>query len=303
MKECLLSAGFAPAVVSEKVEQVDAMDFIVLNLGHACTVNPWGHRDISSPFIRLYYIKQGRAVLHLPEGDMEATAGHMYLIPSYVPHSYECDPGFDFYYLFVFQWLERGVSVFQTYDFPYQVRSNEATQLLFENYCNLYPQLNLPSEDAAKFDAHPSYREYVQAYMQMAHYERLQLHGLVEILFSYFVKQAKLRAVMSDVRMAGLMKYVQEHMEDPLSTEELARHACVTKCHLIRMFRSSLGVTPLRYITQCKVQHAQTLLLRTDLSVKQVGEAVGFKDISYFIRLFRRQLGFTPQEYREKLIG
>lgn len=303
MKERLLSAGFAPAVVSEKVEQVDAMDFIVLNLGHACTVNPWGHRDISSPFIRLYYIKQGRAVLHLPEGDMEATAGHMYLIPSYVPHSYECDPGFDFYYLFVFQWLERGVSVFQTYDFPYQVRSNEATQLLFQNYCNLYPQLNLPSEDAAKFDAHPSYREYVQAYMQMAHYERLQLHGLVEILFSYFVKQAKLRAVMSDVRMAGLMKYVQEHMEDPLSTEELARHACVTKCHLIRMFRSSLGVTPLRYITQCKVQHAQTLLLRTDLSVKQVGEAVGFKDISYFIRLFRRQLGFTPQEYREKLIG
>lgn len=303
MKERLLSGGFAPAVVSEKVEQVDAMDFIVLNLGHACTVNPWGHRDISSPFIRLYYIKQGRAVLHLPEGDMEATAGHMYLIPSYVPHSYECEPGFDFYYLFVFQWLERGVSVFQTYDFPYQVRSNEATQLLFENYCNLYPQLNLPSEDAAKFDAHPSYREYVQAYMQMAHYERLQLHGLVEILFSYFVKQAKLRAVMSDVRMAGLMKYVQEHMEDPLSTEELARHACVTKCHLIRMFRSSLGVTPLRYITQCKVQHAQTLLLRTDLSVKQVGEAVGFKDISYFIRLFRRQLGFTPQEYREKLIG
>lgn len=295
--------GIVPVTAPDKIEQVDAMDFIVLNLGHACTVNPWGHRDISSPFIRLYYIKQGRAVLHLPEGDMEATAGHMYLIPSYVPHSYECEPGFDFYYLFVFQWLERGVSVFQAYDFPYQVRSNEATQLLFENYCNLYPQLNLPSEDADKFDAHPSYREYVQAYMQMAHYERLQLHGLVEILFSYFVKHAKPRAVMNDCRMAGLMKYVQEHMEEPLSTEELAQHACVTKCHLIRMFRSALGMTPLRYITQCKVQYAQTLLLRTDLSVRQVGEAVGFKDISYFIRLFRRQLGFTPQEYREKLIG
>lgn len=285
------------------LEYAGAMDFIVLSLGHACTQNPWGHRDISSPFVRLYYIKKGRAVLHLPEGDVEATAGHVYLIPVYVPHSYECDPGFEFYYLFVFQWLERGVSVFQAYDFPYEVRSNEATQLLFENYCNLYPQLNLPSEDAAKFDAHPSYREYVQAYMQMAHHERLQLHGLVEILFSYFVKHARPRAVMSDERMAGLMRYVQEHIAEPLSTEELAQVACVTKCHLIRMFRTALGVTPLHYITQCKVQRAQTLLLRTELSVRQVGEAVGVKDVSYFIRLFRRQLGFTPQEYREKLIG
>ena len=38
--------GFVPVVVSDKIEQVDAMDFIFLNLGHACTVNPWGHRDI-----------------------------------------------------------------------------------------------------------------------------------------------------------------------------------------------------------------------------------------------------------------
>lgn len=282
---------------------MDTMDFIVLNLGYARTVHAWGHCDISSPFVRLYYVKQGRAVLHLPKGDMETTPGHMYLIPSYVPHSYDCDPGFEFYYLFVFQGMERGLSVFQTYDFPYEVCSNEATQLLFENYCHLYPQLNLPTDDAESFNAHPSYREYVAAYMQMAHHERLQLHGLVEILFSYFVKHSRPRAVMRNDRVASLMKYVHEHIEEALSTEILAQEACVTACHLIRMFRTALGITPLRYIMQCKVQYAQTLLLRTELSVKEVGEAVGFKDVSYFIRLFRRQIGVTPHEYREKLIG
>lgn len=285
------------------LEQPDGTDFVVLNLGYAQTRHHWGHRDISSPFARLYYVKEGRAVLHLAQGDVEATPGHMYLVPAYVPHSYDCDPGFHFYYLFVIQWLERGVSVFQTYDFPIEVRSNEATQLLFDNYCHLYPQLNLPSQDAALFDTHPSYRQYVQAYLQMPHYERLQLHGLVEILFSYFVKHAKPRALMSDQRITELMRYVQTHIAEPLSTEYLAQRACVTKCHLIRLFRSSLGITPLHYVTRCKVQRAQTLLLRTDLSVRQVGEAVGFRDVSYFIRIFRRQLGFTPLEYRDKLIG
>ena len=303
MMDTLHGQELIPSIFRDKVDQVEAMDFIVLNLGYAKTVNHWGHCDISSPFIRLYYIRKGRAVLHLQDRDIEATEGHMYLIPSYVPHSYECEPGMEFYYLFVFQWLQRGVNMFQAYEFPFQVQSNEATQLLFENYCHLYPQLNLPSEDAAQFEAHPSYREYVQTYMKMAHYERLQLHGLVEILFSYFIKQARPRAVMNDGRMAELMQYVQEKMAFPLSTEELAQKACITKCHLIRLFHSALGMTPLQYVTQCKVRHAQMLLLKTDLSVRQVGEAVGIKDVSYFIRLFRRQLGCTPHEYKDKLIG
>ena len=79
------------------------MDFIVLNLGHAKTVHKWSNRDISSPFIRLFYVKEGRAVFHLPERDLMLSPGHIYMIPTYLPHSYDCDPGFEFYYLFVFQ--------------------------------------------------------------------------------------------------------------------------------------------------------------------------------------------------------
>lgn len=285
------------------MDRIEGIDMIVLNLGHAQTVHNWGNKDISSPFVRLYYVKQGRALLHMEKGDFVLTPGHMYLVPSYAPHSYECDPGFEFYYLFVYQRNQEMMNVFDIYDFPLEVRSNEATQLLFENYCHLYPQLNLPSKDAEAFLKHQAYRDYVQAYMQMADFERLQLHGLVEILISYFVKHAQPRAIVSDERIARLLDYIMQHLTETITIERLADEACLTKSYLIRAFRQSMGITPLQYVIRKKIQQAQMLLLGTDKSVQFIAQSVGFQDVSYFIRLFKKNLGFTPQEYREKLIG
>ena len=193
--------------------------------------------------------------------------------------------------------------MFDIYDFPIEVKSNEAANLLFENYCSLYPQLNLPSRDATEFANHQSYRDYAMAYMKMPFYERMQLHGLVEILFSYFMKHAKQKSVVKDSRIAELLNYIQQHISDVITIDDLADKACLTKSHLIRSFSRTMGITPLQYILRKKIQHAQSLLLSTDMTVNRISEATGFNDVSYFIRLFKKNIGFTPQEYREKLIG
>ncbi len=279
------------------------LDFIVLNLGFAKTIHHWGNRDISSPFIRIYYVKHGHARIHLQNGYLDVEEGNMYLLPSYVPHSYECDPGFEFYYLFVFFPQGAMSEIFDMYDFPTFVRGNHATQLLFENYCTLYPQLNLPTLTAEEFDKHPSYHAYANAYMQMPDYERMQLHGLVEILLSYFVKHASPRVRIKDDRIARIIDYISNHVSDTITVAQLADIACLTESHLVRMFRKCIGVTPLQYVIRRKIQYAQTLLLGTSHSVKDIGKAVGLPDSSYFIRLFRKNIGFTPQEYREQLIG
>lgn len=278
-------------------------NFIVLNLGHARTVHRWTNNDISSPFIRLFYVKEGMAVMHIADKDVVLTPGHMYMLPGYTPHAYECEPDFDFYYLFVYQAELEKSNIFDLYNFPYEVRANDAARLLFENYCNLYPQLNLPSRDAEAFLNHQSYRDYAIAYTRMEGYERMQLHGLVEILLSYFIKHATPKALVDDERIAKVLDYAQQHISSVVTVEELADKACLTKSYLIRSFRQSMGITPLQYVIRKKMQHAQTLLLGSELSIRQVSEAVGFTDVSYFIRLFRKNIGFTPQEYRKRLIG
>ena len=160
-------------------------DFIVLNLGYAKTTHHWGNKDISSPFLRIYYAKQGRARLHLPTGDLDVEPGSMYLLPGYVPHSYDCDPGFEFYYLFVFFPQGEAADLFERYDFPTTVKGNHATQLLFENYCMLYPQLNLPYVTAEDFDCHPSYHDYANAYLRMSEHRSTAAISSLVVVFPF----------------------------------------------------------------------------------------------------------------------
>ncbi len=278
-------------------------NFVVLNIGHAQTIHKWWNEDISSPFVRIFFVKSGKAVVHLADKDVTLSPGHMYMLPCYTPHSYECDPGFEFYYLFVFLNEQKGTDFFDLYDYPIEVKANHAAQLLFENYCMLYPQLNLPSKKAEDFINHMSYRDYQNEYLNMATYERLQLHGMVEIVVSYFVKHARPKSHVHDKRISLALDWMQEHLDQNISMEELASKACLTKSYLIRLFRQKLGITPLQYIIRKKIHHTQTLLLGTEMNIQKIASAVGMEDTSYFIRLFKKNIGITPQEYRKKMIG
>lgn len=80
-----------------------------------------------------------------------------------------------------------------------------------------------------------------------------------------------------------------------------ANVATVTKTYFIRLFKQEFAQTPVQYINRKKVERAQLMLFTSDCSVKEVAYKLGFSDYGYFIRLFRKMTGITPQEYRRKL--
>ena len=285
------------------MNRTELTDFVVLNLGHAVTSHHWSNEDISSPFIRLFYVKQGSAVFHLPQGDVSLKGGKMYMLPPYIPHSYQCSPGCDFFYLFVYHQSHTANNLFELYNFPMEVEALPAVELLFENFCTFYQQLHLPTRDAEEFLNHQSYRDYAQAFMMMPLYKRMQLHGMVAIIFSYFMKFATPKVLALDARVAHIIEYIQQHISEPLPVGKLSDEVCMSKLNFIRVFKRVMSTTPLQYVLKKKIQHSQSLLLGTELPVKAIAMAVGFDDVSYFIRLFKQRLGFTPQEYRDKLIG
>ena len=279
---------------------LELVNICVLNAGYAQVSQHWEGKGLSSPFARLYYVKEGEGTISTPEAELTMKPGNMYLVPSFMPHSMMCQSGLGFYYLFVYERYGTQSDIFDLYSFPYEVEANQAIDLLFENYCNYYPELTLPYASAEDFYAHPSYREYAIRYAQMDRAQKMQLQGFVWIVASFFMAKAQKIEEM-DERLLKVIDYVKENVGKVIETETLANMVCLTKSHLERLFREKLGTSPLQYILRTKIQCAQRLLMTTNYSIQVIAHEVGFDDPSYFIRVFRQKIGFTPQDYRMNL--
>lgn len=100
--------------------------------------------------------------------------------------------------------------------------------------------------------------------------------------------------------VSGAIHYMQEHLEKRLQLQEIAKFTGYSASHLSAVFRQQTGLSPINYFNQLKVQRACQLLISTSLRINQISMAVGINDSYYFSRLFTRQMGLSPKDYRLK---
>lgn len=93
-------------------------------------------------------------------------------------------------------------------------------------------------------------------------------------------------------------RYIADHIHERLSIASIARKFEITPEYLTTLFRKNEYMSTVHYIHFLKISSAKDLLIRTTMSVKQVALYFGFTNIKYFYRLFKKETGITPSEYR-----
>ena len=111
------------------------------------------------------------------------------------------------------------------------------------------------------------------------------------------VKVSEQEQIASE-RMKQMLRYVEEHYAEELTVEKLAGCVALSESACLRSFRQFLGITPIQYVKQFRVEKAAELLRSTRLKTGEVGLECGFSDASYFIKTFREIKHCTPREYR-----
>ncbi len=103
-------------------------------------------------------------------------------------------------------------------------------------------------------------------------------------------------------RLQRAMDFIDASLTQDVSLAEIAQAAGgVSPWHFLRLFRESTGVPPLRYRTLRRVERARRLLReRSSLSLGQIAFDCGFRDQSAFCRVFQRETGQSPKEYRDR---
>ena len=97
-----------------------------------------------------------------------------------------------------------------------------------------------------------------------------------------------------------VMAYIHAHYAEDISREQMASHAGISGRHLTRCFVQEAGLSPIDYLNRFRVVQARRLLDEGSMNITEIMNAVGFRDSSYFSRVFRREVGMSPSAYRNQ---
>lgn len=93
--------------------------------------------------------------------------------------------------------------------------------------------------------------------------------------------------------------YLQQHISDPISIPDIASRMGCSQTYFRRLFKMRTGRTPIEYLLELRMRHAQSLLEHTDMSIAEVATSIGYDDPFYFSRLFSKTHGISPFKYRK----
>lgn len=97
------------------------------------------------------------------------------------------------------------------------------------------------------------------------------------------------------------ISYIKDHYAETLTLTQVAKKVAVNPVYLSSSFTKYCGENFLEYITHYRMAKAKELLRSSNLQVQEVASQVGYTDIAYFSRIFRRETGATPSAFRSEI--
>jgi len=95
-------------------------------------------------------------------------------------------------------------------------------------------------------------------------------------------------------------EYICNHLDRPISREEIAAYVYLNSAYLSRLFKKETGMSIIDFIIKCRIDKSKLLLETTDHKITRISEMVGYDNFPHFSRQFKKIVGVTPHQYRSK---
>ena len=105
---------------------------------------------------------------------------------------------------------------------------------------------------------------------------------------------------MQHPAMERAQNFIRTNLTKNITLDEIASNSNVSKYHLCKIFNELLGISPIEYVSQAKINLAETMLLTTNHSVSTIAELLSYSSAASFINAFRTRKNITPDKYRNK---
>lgn len=130
-----------------------------------------------------------------------------------------------------------------------------------------------------------------------------QLYLLFSILFSNCQEKRVVKKDQKSVeKMKLVIKYIENNYMNKITIEDMAKELHISESHFMKFFKNTMGTTFTEYLNDYRLTMAGRLLLSSGDSILNIAAEVGFDNLSYFNRQFKKHYYVTPREYRKRFV-
>lgn len=273
-------------------------EITMLNCGSATHNADWNYQNIQSPFARIHTVTKGEAHILIGTERYKLSPGFIYLTPPFTLHTYECKGILELNYMHIYENPLSKHSIFDEYNMPVAIAANELDLSLVNRILGLNPYSKLTEYDPKYYDTEAVLQQNIERRSQTDMYTRLTTRSLLVYLMAQFIKHASPKLKIMDERVKKIIDYVRQNIDNPISLNNLCQASALSPNHVIRIFKSNMGITPIDYINKKRIEKAQLMLLTENMSIKEIAYHLSFENVSYFNRQFKHFTGTTPKKYR-----
>ncbi len=169
--------------------------------------------------------------------------------------------------------------------------------ILINEYINNYeyqPDNDIPYVKKVEFKNEYAYPQMFKCGLEMI---------LIQIT-RYFQNEsapAKIN-IQREYKKNKVVEYIKEHYKEKIALEDIAKKFNYSVGHLCRKFKEEIGVSVVNYIVRYRISIAMKLLFeRQELSIEEIALDVGFNDVQFFDKTFKKITGMTPGKYRKEV--
>jgi AraC-like DNA-binding protein len=283
-------------------EALQTLQLRLLHVGFIGLDHHWQYDKVISPFSRLYLITGGEGWVFHNDNKYELKPGNLYLIPSYTYSRYHCDTFLEQYYIHFIDGMAGGFSVYETVQTHYQNVAEKLDYQLCAKLLELNPNRTVADIDPQQYDNKPELLSFnlPDSHQSLSNYGQTQ--GILMQLFSRFLSDegtSGIRRYKSFHQLTGALQFIHQHLHEKITIEQLAAILHLQVDYFSRLFLEVVGVRPMEYIHNKRLERAQLLLTTSSASLKEIAQRVGIPNIYYFSRLFKRKYTIPPGEYRK----